>query len=910
MTTRIALCLACSLALSAHAHAQDLQGAQRVIEATLQPGKDGPLTPESFATLRNDFIKASENLSPEVAAKGWLQLLDTWMRLSGYSDVDPFPALPVAEQWDVLAAEIDTRTAGKTDAKNGTLWLLAALLRNDDAEAKRRVESLRKSWAENDGALRYLAVFEEARWPLDAGTKLEQFRKSLKESGRNIRIPDLTGLPRQEAEELIFEALGKESDSTFDHDATRKIAAEAVLRDPKRLKAVAWGLIGGAADGPVIEAMLPADHVLARDDHNGRRGLASYFSYLVDTRAFDKADKIRKQFSDSENYYLTYNSSEGLSKSWRNNQRDYYLRVLREDPSQPFWLDLGRATDPDDGEVWDFFKTSLEENRVTKPAERRNARSEWLDHLFDVGREAEGMEYLGKCVAASTGDELREWLFKQVKAADLMGDKATADKANEQLESVVKTSEADSNFADLELERGRLAQLEKVAAEWLKHTPSDYDSNYQPATLVRVYDAAGRPDDVLAMLDGWAKWSGDDLSAVIRDGEFETGLCAARALVAKGRNAEAVDVLKDVIKVDPNRDAAYGLLLKLIPGECEGYLRDLAGKLPFQERPLIWLAQWYSDAGRLEEGEAAIRKAIAIDPSDGEMGKGDRMRAYRVLGEIQRKQGKTEEAEFMAKIDKAIRLSEDADDWWGAGMTRRAMVMYGQALEIFADAYCIQSRLALRYESVGDSENALKHYQRAFELMPDSFGRIESHCFGCEGAFRSATAQGVAERVFTALAANPDAKAQVFYLLGYLRSSQGREVEAVEYFRKAVEKDPDYVNALVKLADNAESAGLSPEESDRTRLKLLELTGSVQARQIHDLKRLWKALVEKERVSAWIKPKVPLYPLAATHKETLERAASEESSEEYESFYSGNYRQEISSHAVIRPILGLLRADE
>ena len=52
----------------------------------------------------------------------------------------------------------------------------------------------------------------------------------------------------------------------------------------------------------------------------------------------------------------------------------------------------------------------------------------------------------------------------------------------------------------------------------------------------------------------------------------------------------------------------------------------------------------------------------------------------------------------------------------------------------FADAYCIQSRLALRYSELGDYVKAEQHYQRAFELMPDSFGRIESHCFGCEGA--------------------------------------------------------------------------------------------------------------------------------------------------------------------------------
>ena len=33
--------------------------------------------------------------------------------------------------------------------------------------------------------------------------------------------------------------------------------------------------------------------------------------------------------------------------------------------------------------------------------------------------------------------------------------------------------------------------------------------------------------------------------------------------------------------------------------------------------------------------------------------------------------------------------------------------------------------------------------------MPDSFGRVESHCFGCESVFQGADAQALAERVFT-----------------------------------------------------------------------------------------------------------------------------------------------------------------
>ena len=90
---------------------------------------------------------------------------------------------------------------------------------------------------------------------------------------------------------------------------------------------------------------------------------------------------------------------------------------------------------------------------------------------------------------------------------------------------------------------------------------------------------------------------------------------------------------------------------------------------------------------------------------------------------------------------------------------------------------------------------AEEHYRRAYELMPDSFGRVESHCFGCEGVFNSSLGKDTAEHVFTSLVEKTPEKPQVHYLTGYLRQNQGRLPEALEHFRKAVARDPDALNA-------------------------------------------------------------------------------------------------------------------
>lgn len=171
--------------------------------------------------------------------------------------------------------------------------------------------------------------------------------------------------------------------------------------------------------------------------------------------------------------------------------------------------------------------------------------------------------------------------------------------------------------------------------------------------------------------------------------------------------------------------------------------------------------------------------------------------------------------------------------------------------------------MALRYSELGDAVNAEKHYQRAFELMPSSFGRVESHCFGCEGIFTREESQGIADRVFTRLVKEMPDRAQVFYLLGYLRESQGRTAEAVVEFRRAVALDPEYINAWAKIAELA-GADVPPKERDEASLALFRLNpGSGSLDQLTDLPDLWDAVLEIELKQS--KPlSGPVYRLAAS----------------------------------------------
>ncbi len=407
------------------------------------------------------------------------------------------------------------------------------------------------------------------------------------------------------------------------------------------------------------------------------------------------------------------------------------------------------------------------------------------------------------------------------------------------------------------------------------------------ANLVGIYTAGDRPADVMTLVNEAKGWGAIDLSEIadlscsLGEGRSKPlGVCVAEAMAATGRDEEAAAMVEAMLPRMLGEDSAYALLVKLRGQEAIPVLDRLMKLDAFEERPLIWKAQVLLDAGELAEAETTARAGIAIDPSDGEQGPGDRMRVYAVLAEILDKKGEAKDAEFLRGVVKSIRLSERGDRFWSAGLLSAAIAIYEESLTYFQDAYCVQSRLALRLSEQGDWEAAEEHYRRAYELMPDSFGRVESHCFGCERAFDGERRQSIAERVFTKLVAEQPENPQVHYLLGYLRNEEGRPAEAVPEFRRAVELDPDYLNAWLKLARTPDYL-LDAGESERIALALIRLDPVGRRRSLNldgvkNLTAVWEALEAAEKAIPPLTDE--LMPLPASAKVVARRA---EESEDY-----------------------------
>ena len=459
----------------------------------------------------------------------------------------------------------------------------------------------------------------------------------------------------------------------------------------------------------------------------------------------------------------------------------------------------------------------------------------------------------------------------------------------------------------IELKRGPEAELlltdALAAASRLGKNQNSYQWGSSPgqaslAELVALYHQAGRQSDVLTLLEQSSDWGVKDLSELFDlspgDDQFNvtflhTGASprpvpylAADAMLTNGQKEQARKITYELLTRYPGLDRGYELLLALDGTNAIPKLDELFAHDQFEERPLIWKGHLLREEGKLEESEKVIRQAVSIDPSDGEEGRGDRMRVYTELAEIRDARGDKKEADFYREVVKAIRMSEDADQLYQAGLLRRAIAMYETALNHFADAYCIQSRLAIQMADLGLEDQAEEHYRRAYELMPDSFGRVESHCFGCERAFNGERAQSIAEKVFTKMADERPDKPQIHYLLGYLRQEEDRFSEARTNYLTAVRLDPQYLNAWVKLQDVSEDLLVSTKDRDEAAFNILRLDPLGRHTRdnfsrVSDLSALWNAMAEAN--SQRPMPAKDLFTLTAS-KVALEKKASSDSSDD------------------------------
>jgi tetratricopeptide (TPR) repeat protein len=330
---------------------------------------------------------------------------------------------------------------------------------------------------------------------------------------------------------------------------------------------------------------------------------------------------------------------------------------------------------------------------------------------------------------------------------------------------------------------------------------------------------------VIKLLNDAPQWSGRDLADLSLRTPLQ--LYAARAFASNPTTKEkALALVHAYLGKHSGDDKGYILLLDLEGENALPFLEKLAASDRWEERPLIWKAELLRRTGHLHDAEKAARSALAIDPTDGEEPQGDRVRGYAVLANTLDSQGRQNDAKIFHRVVESVRIAEEGDALKQAGLMHDALAKYETAETSFADAYCIQWRLAERLMQEGHVAEAEKHYEAAFTRMPEQFGRMAHLCFGCENIFGNPTGRSAADRILSRLAAMPKPQPQALLILARLRIQQDRPSEAYALLQRAVAVDNDYMDAWKELQSLTEKVDAPLAERQRIVQRLLDLDPS------------------------------------------------------------------------------------
>lgn len=890
----------------------------RTLTSTMKPS-------QAAQKWRELYLRSTSLRQP--ARQGEMDAYDAATnKLVGVSSI--IAALPAPNAWSNLAGEISKSAAkNKNDlamrfitelliadykAADKTLTQLEQVVDSTSPEVRdqlqQKVAAVRAQFASLYGTPKDIAAAFIAS--LD---KLNQYARF-----SSMPIPDLVSLVGEgEATKLLHVAFSKPTKFYTDSgDATRALAKRIALADINTLRVPQWGLVDNIEGAPLYEAMqkrfggidkkdadtgsVIADSSVDPFDYYKKKADTYYFLSLVLQGRQDEAEQALAIVAGDQPLEIPASAIKALEQAGHNEALYNFLaQILSRKPEMQVWTTyieqaayLGHSND-----ALTLIENLLKRKNLSDYVVA-DLRARHVDALLANDKIEPALVELKKILlpspqAADPNLEERSKAALRLAGLGRILKRPELSKTGLNFAQAILALPEDTKKQTLQRESLLVAVFAELRKEGLDESAqqlallelknnlghTDNYAQYGIATrqpdrvamieLVGIYGATQRYADVLELMQRSKKWGARDLADLLGDKDslgVPLALHVARALAATDKKAEALRLVQALLDQQPNYDPAYELLVELDPNAVAS-LDKLHARDQFEERPLIWKATVQATRND-PQAESTIKQAIAIDPSDGEEGLGDRMRAYSVLADILESRGDKEAAGTYRGAVTAIRLSENADELHRLGLYGQAFAQYREALTHFSDAYCIQSRLAVQLNKQGRHQEALAYYRRAYELMPDSFGRVESHCFGCESVFKGQDAQLIAEAVFTDLVKKAPGKAQAHYLLGYLREEQGRYAEALQSFRFAVSLDNQYLNAWKHLHGLGTHIYIPPVERDLAELKLLELDPKQRhirhdLTAISDLKQLWLAAERANELNP-VKQIDSLYKLTAS----------------------------------------------
>jgi len=856
------------------------------------------------------FASNAKALTPEAAAKEWFRLAlkvvtkptqEEMSSPSGFSfnperSAKLMAALPPPASWPIIEQLAKARIAGGAKALGDYLILLTAQVLQANVPGEWQTLDTLIAKAPKGGGGYGDSIFSIYADLATTNRDAARLDKALRLSAHTprydgtVEVPDVVSVMGAAKAEVLLRDLILNYQVSFPYngsgEATGALARKIALDNLAKLKAPQWGLAASIDAAALYEglqqrfpvkpekpgAAVDGPQRMSRSNPDTLRQTARIY-YVLGLIVHGKADQAAATVIHSNGDPLNSPSMamatyELYRKGYSVELYTFLSQVLEKHPELPLWkvyIEASTMTGHSENLLANLRKGLAEPKQSAVQKVVIEARL--ADALLAAGQVDEGVAMLKRAMAAKATDLSEANLSKPdlgIKLAKI-GHLLKRDDwleaglaATEDVGKPVQLGQGSSTIAgsvvgvaEFLFSIGRGPQAEHLLIENLKikdpNRMSYFGSSSPLVELASIYERAGRPADVVELMDSAKDWSSGDLVTEYKQLDQAGrpfGYIAASALAATGNQAAAARIDLAVLQDFTSYDPAYKLYLDLKGPAAVPFFASLYKLDQFEERPLIWIAESLRRDGKLEEAEKYARQAIAVDPSDGDQHLGTRLLAYSVLADIREARGAAGEAAELRSAVKAIRLAEQADAFLNAGLQTTATKMYEDSLGLFQDAYCIQSRLAVTLAESGHFDEAADHYRRAYELMPNSFGRVETHCLGCEKAFDGPAAQSIAEKVFDDLLVKTPQKPQVHYLIGYLREEEGKYDEAAKRYREAVDLDPEYLNAWVRLASMGEHDVLSKADMDRASIAMGRLDPQRRHTErsevdVQDLKALW-----------------------------------------------------------------------
>ena len=235
---------------------------------------------------------------------------------------------------------------------------------------------------------------------------------------------------------------------------------------------------------------------------------------------------------------------------------------------------------------------------------------------------------------------------------------------------------------------------------------------------------------------------------------------------------------------------------------------SLAGN--FTQDEYMHLGYVFDDSGAHEKALREFRLALDSDPDSNEV--------WRLMGKANLAEENRAEGIFDYVTAKNIKPT-DAFYWDQLGQAYYRVARYDEAVRAYDEAIKLKPEAVSEYETsglaylkIGDYPDAEKDFRRFKTLAPESADGYENLASALLGQGRYDECRAEYQKALDVLKAeSKEPGPEIYYNLGNADVYQGRNEEAIEYFKQALTLDPTDYQAKGSLADTYKVIGKNAE---------------------------------------------------------------------------------------------------